>query len=67
MAGMYGDVRDVARAADFAQRARDSAAQYEIRTLEVESQAMYSEFCCGKATGLERRMLPLRRWDRTPS
>ena len=48
MAGMYGDIRDVARAADFAQRARDSAAQYEIRTLEVESQAMYSEFLLWK-------------------
>jgi DNA-binding CsgD family transcriptional regulator len=44
MAGMYGDVRDVARAADFAQRARDTAARYEIRSVEVESQAMYSEF-----------------------
>jgi len=44
MAGMSGDIRDVARATDFAQRARDTAARYEIRTLELNSQSMYSEF-----------------------
>lgn len=44
MAYMYGDVRDIARAADYAQRARDTAAQYEFRSLEVDCQAMYSEF-----------------------
>ena len=48
MAGMYGDVRDLARAADFAQRARDTATRYEIRSQEVESQAMYSEFMLWK-------------------
>lgn len=44
MAGMSGDVRDVARAVDFAQRARDTAARYEIRSVELDSQSMYSEF-----------------------
>jgi len=48
MAAMSGDVRDVGRAADFAQRARDTAARYEIRTLEVDGQAMYSEFLLWK-------------------
>jgi DNA-binding CsgD family transcriptional regulator len=48
MAGMYGDVRDVARATDFAQRARDTAARYEIRSVEVDGQAMYSEFLLWK-------------------
>ena len=48
MAGMSGDVRNVARAADFAQRARDTAARYEIRTLEVNGQSMYSEFLLWK-------------------
>jgi DNA-binding CsgD family transcriptional regulator len=48
IAGMYGDVRDVARAVDFAQRARDEAAKYEIRPVELESQAMYSEFLLWK-------------------
>ncbi|MFV1992215.1 MAG: LuxR C-terminal-related transcriptional regulator, partial [Acidimicrobiales bacterium] len=44
MACMYGDVRDVARATDFVQRARDTAARYEFRSLEAATQAMYSEF-----------------------
>lgn len=43
MTGMAGDVRDVERAADFAQRARDTAARYEMRTLEADAQAMYAE------------------------
>ncbi len=48
IAGMSGDVRDVARATDFAQRARDTAARYEIRALEVDAQAKYSEFLLWK-------------------
>ena len=48
MAGMYGDVRDIARATDFARRARDTAARYEIRSLEMESRAMYCEFLLWK-------------------
>ncbi|MCL1593628.1 MAG: AAA family ATPase [Actinomycetia bacterium] len=44
MAGMYGDVRDLGRAIDFAQRARDTAIRYEVRTVELEARAMYSEF-----------------------
>jgi DNA-binding CsgD family transcriptional regulator/tetratricopeptide (TPR) repeat protein len=48
MAGMFGDVRDVARATDFARRARDTAARYDIRSLAVNSQAMYAEFLLWK-------------------
>ena len=48
MAGMFGDVRDVARAIDFARRARDTAARYDIRSLAVNSQAMYAEFLLWK-------------------
>lgn len=48
MAGMFGDVRDVARAADFAQRARHAAARYDIRALELASQAMLAEFLLWK-------------------
>jgi len=48
MAGMYGDVRDVSRAIDFAQRARDTAARYEIRSVEVSTLAMYCEFLLWK-------------------
>lgn len=44
MAGLFGDVRDIARAMDFAQRARDTAARYDIRSLAVNGQAMYAEF-----------------------
>lgn len=44
MAGMYGDVRDVSRASDFAQRARDTAIRYEIRSVEADARATYSEF-----------------------
>jgi DNA-binding CsgD family transcriptional regulator len=48
MAGMFGDIRDVERASDFAQRARENASRYEIRTLEADAQAMYSEFLLWK-------------------
>jgi DNA-binding CsgD family transcriptional regulator/tetratricopeptide (TPR) repeat protein len=48
MAGMFGDVRDVSRATDFAQRARDTAARYDIRSLMVNGQAMYAEFLLWK-------------------
>jgi DNA-binding CsgD family transcriptional regulator len=48
MAGMFGDIRDVSRATDFAQRARDTAARYDIRSLMVNGQAMYAEFLLWK-------------------
>ena len=48
MAGLMADVREVERAADLAQRARDTAARYEIRSLEIYSQAMYSEILVWK-------------------
>lgn len=48
MAGLAADVRDVERAADLAQRARDTAARYEIRNLETYAQAMYSEILVWK-------------------
>ncbi|MCU1358914.1 MAG: transcriptional regulator, LuxR family, partial [Ilumatobacteraceae bacterium] len=44
MAGMFGDARDLARATDFARRARDTAARYDNRSMEINAQAMYSEF-----------------------
>lgn len=44
MAGMYGDVRDVKRAADFAQRALSTAVRYEIRYMEVVYLAVQAEF-----------------------
>lgn len=43
LAGLNADVRDVARAADLARRARDTAARHEIRPLEAFAQAMYAE------------------------
>jgi ATP/maltotriose-dependent transcriptional regulator MalT len=48
MAGMFGDVRDVSRAADFAQRARDTAIRYEIPSIEGDAQSMYAEFLLWK-------------------
>ncbi len=48
MAGMAGDVRNVDRAADFAQRARGTAERYEMRTLEAAAQSMYAEFLLWK-------------------
>ncbi len=48
MASMFGDVRDVARATDFARRARDTATRYDIRSMEIHAQAMYSEFLLWK-------------------
>jgi DNA-binding CsgD family transcriptional regulator/tetratricopeptide (TPR) repeat protein/GTPase SAR1 family protein len=44
MAGMFGDVRDVARAADFAQRARDTATRYDIRSIALFSQSLVAEY-----------------------
>ena len=44
MAGMAGDVRDVERAVDFAQRARGTAERYEMRMLEAAAQSLYAEF-----------------------
>lgn len=43
LAGLCGDIRDVARAADFARRARDTAARYELRSLEAYAQAIHAE------------------------
>ncbi len=48
MAGMFGDVRDIARATDFVRRARDTAARYDIRHMELLSQAMHAEFLLWK-------------------
>ena len=48
MASMFGDVRDMARATDFARRARDTAARYDNRSMEIHAQAMYSEFLLWK-------------------
>lgn len=53
MAGMFGDIRDVERAIDFAQRSRETAARYEIRNLEADAQAMYSEFLLWKGDWTE--------------
>jgi DNA-binding CsgD family transcriptional regulator len=44
MAGMYGDVRDLARAVDFSQRALSTAVRYDLRSMEVGQLAMQSEF-----------------------
>ena len=44
IAGMYGDVRDVARATDFSQRALSTAIRYDLRSMEVGQLAMQSEF-----------------------
>ncbi len=43
MAGMYADIRDLARASDFAQRAREAAARYEFRAREADARVTYSE------------------------
>jgi len=48
MTGMAADVRDVERASDFAQRARDTAARYEMRMGEVGAQANYAEILMWK-------------------
>ncbi|GMQ98848.1 MAG: AAA family ATPase [Acidimicrobiia bacterium] len=48
MAGMSGDVRDVERAVDFAQRLRETAARYEISNIEMFGQAMLSEYLLWK-------------------
>lgn len=44
MAGMYGDARHVARAIDFAQRARNTAARYEMHGTETDVLTMHAEF-----------------------
>jgi len=43
LAGMCADIREVARAADFVQRARDTAARFELRAQEAYAQAMHAE------------------------
>lgn len=43
LAGLAADVRDVGRAADMAERARNTAGRYEIRPLEIYAQAMQAE------------------------
>ena len=48
MAGMYGDVRDMSRAVDFVQRARETSVRYEIRSVEADCLAMYCEFLLWK-------------------
>jgi DNA-binding CsgD family transcriptional regulator/tetratricopeptide (TPR) repeat protein len=44
MAAACGDVRDVARGVDLARRTRDTAARYDLGTLEAEGAVIYSEF-----------------------
>jgi DNA-binding CsgD family transcriptional regulator len=44
IAGMYGDVRDMTRAADFSQRALSTAVRYGLGSMEVKQIAMESEF-----------------------
>jgi DNA-binding CsgD family transcriptional regulator/tetratricopeptide (TPR) repeat protein len=44
MSGMFGDARDLARASDFAQRARDTAIRYDLRTLTASAQGQHAEF-----------------------
>ena len=48
MEGVTAELREMERAADLAQRARDTAARYEIRTLEVEAQARYADVLAWK-------------------
>jgi DNA-binding CsgD family transcriptional regulator len=48
MAGMHADVRDIARASDFALRARETAARYELRQIEAASEAVYAEILLWK-------------------
>ena len=48
LAGLSADIREVERAADLAQRTRDTAARYEIRSLETYAQAMYAEILVWK-------------------
>jgi ATP/maltotriose-dependent transcriptional regulator MalT len=45
---MFGDVRDLSRAIDFARRARDTAARYDMRGMAINSQAMYAEYLLWK-------------------
>lgn len=48
LAGLAADVRQVERAADFAQRARAAAARYELRYLEMQTAAMHAEILLWK-------------------
>ncbi len=48
LAGLAADIRDVGRAADFAQRAREAAVRYEFRHYETYALAMYSEILVWK-------------------
>lgn len=43
LAAAAADSREMTRAADLAQRARDTAARYEIRTIESDARAMHTE------------------------
>lgn len=44
MAGAAGDVRDISRGADLARRTRNTAARYEIGTIEADGSVVYGEF-----------------------
>jgi DNA-binding CsgD family transcriptional regulator len=43
LGGLAADVRDMERAVDFTERARSTAARYEMRALEAYATAMYAE------------------------
>lgn len=43
LAGLSADVREIARAADLARRARDTAVRYELRPFEAYALVMYAE------------------------
>lgn len=43
LAGLSADVREIARAADLARRARDTAVRYELRPFEAYALAVYAE------------------------
>lgn len=53
LAGMSGDDRDMARAADFAQRARDTAVRNEMPAFEADARSMYGEFLLWKGAWAE--------------
>ena len=48
LAGLAADIRDVDRAMDLAQQARDAAIRYEIRSLELHALAIQSELLLWK-------------------
>jgi len=53
LAAMSGDDRDLARAVDFARRARDTAVRNEMPAFEAHAQAMYCEFLLWKGAWIE--------------